>query len=223
MSLKLIRVQRLQQLQAERGGLGPAALGTLIGRKTNQTSDLLNGRAAFGEKVARSIEAAAGLPAGWLDVATAAGRLAFSRKGLGAGAPKYLSVPALTVDKSPRSAKGATLAGPLLLAPDWVQALGSGGDASRLRYLQACDDLMEPTFRDGDLLLADTAVKDCSSDGVYLLRANERLYVRRVRQRLDGQFEVTADSATVKSADVFARGQISVAGRVLWAWRGKKL
>lgn len=67
MSLKLIRIQRLKEFAALRGLDGPVALGAAIGRKANQVSDLLNNRGSFGEKLARSIEEAAGLPSGWLD------------------------------------------------------------------------------------------------------------------------------------------------------------
>lgn len=67
MSLKLIRIKRLKEFAQARGLNGPVAIGLAIGKKTNQTSDLLNGIAPFGEKVARSIEQAAGLPTSWLD------------------------------------------------------------------------------------------------------------------------------------------------------------
>lgn len=67
MSLKLIRIQRLKEFAAARGLDGPVAIGTAIGRKYNQVSDLLNGRGSFGEKLARSIEESAGLSQGWLD------------------------------------------------------------------------------------------------------------------------------------------------------------
>lgn len=67
MSLKLIRIERLKQLAALRGIEGTTDLGLLIGKKANQTSDLLSGKASFGEKVARSIEESAQLPRNWLD------------------------------------------------------------------------------------------------------------------------------------------------------------
>jgi len=67
MALKSIRIARLKQLQRERRISGPAELGKLIGKSVSQASDLLAARAPFGEKVARSIEEAAGLPEGWLD------------------------------------------------------------------------------------------------------------------------------------------------------------
>lgn len=68
MTLKGTRIQRLKLLARMKGDLGPVELGRLIGKKPNQTSDLLSGQASFGEKVARSIEAFAGLPDRWLDI-----------------------------------------------------------------------------------------------------------------------------------------------------------
>lgn len=69
MSLKLIRIARLKQFAHTRQLVGPVDIGKAIGKKANQTSDLLSGTAPFGEKVARSIEVAAKLPDGWLDEA----------------------------------------------------------------------------------------------------------------------------------------------------------
>lgn len=67
MSFKNIRIERLKEFMASRGLSGPVALGKAIGKSTAQTANLLSGVASFGEKVARSIEANAGLPEGWLD------------------------------------------------------------------------------------------------------------------------------------------------------------
>ena len=67
MSLKLIRISRLKQFAASKRIEGPVALGLVINKKPNQTSDLLSGKASFGEKIARSIEEYVGLPKNWLD------------------------------------------------------------------------------------------------------------------------------------------------------------
>lgn len=67
MSLKLIRIQRLKLFASQRGHEGPVALGLAIGKSPSQASDLTTGKASFGEKVARSIEASADLPQNWLD------------------------------------------------------------------------------------------------------------------------------------------------------------
>lgn len=67
MTKKATRIARLKDFAALRKATGPVELGLLIGRKANQTSDLLRGTASFGEKLARSIEEFAGLPERWLD------------------------------------------------------------------------------------------------------------------------------------------------------------
>jgi len=67
MSLKLIRIAKLKAFAASRNLVGPVAIGLAIGKKANQASDLMSGKAPFGEKVARSIEAYAGLPDFYLD------------------------------------------------------------------------------------------------------------------------------------------------------------
>ena len=61
-------------------------------------------------------------------------------------------------------------------------------------------------------------------DGVYVMAANDRLYVKRVRQRLDGSVEISSDNANVKTVDVLNGGSaVDVLGRVVWCWNGRKL
>jgi hypothetical protein len=67
--LQDIRIERLR-LFARRHGVenSPGDLARLIGKRPNQVTNLLGKHSSFGEKVARSIEQAAGLPPGWLDL-----------------------------------------------------------------------------------------------------------------------------------------------------------
>lgn len=66
---KLIRLHNLKRILADKGIPldKPGRLGKLIDRKSNQCSDLISGRASFGENIARHIEGCFGLPRGWLD------------------------------------------------------------------------------------------------------------------------------------------------------------
>jgi len=83
---------------------------------------------------------------------------------------------------------------------------------------------MHPTFNDGDLLLVDTGVKAVDIDGVFVLRTNGRLYIKRVRQRLDGAFEVKSDNPLAGTPEeLTGKTKVDVLGRVVWAWNGKKL
>lgn len=93
-----------------------------------------------------------------------------------------------------------------------------------LKFIHAYGDSMEPTFSSGDILLVDTGIIDVKIDGVYVLRAHDRLFVKRVRQRIDGHFEISSDNPTHRTVDVLnGDHHVSVIGRVLWAWNGRRM
>ena len=96
--------------------------------------------------------------------------------------------------------------------------------ADALRFIHAYGDSMAPTFNSGDVLLVDTGVHEIKIDGIYALSAHDRLFVKRVRQRLDGKFEISSDNPTHKTVDVLNGGNdVRVIGRVLWAWNGHRM
>lgn len=93
-----------------------------------------------------------------------------------------------------------------------------------LRVITGAGDSMHPTFSNGDMLLVDVSKIKVDVDGVYVLSAHDRLFIKRVRQRLDGHFEVSSDNPTVKTVDVLnGEHEIKVHGRVVWAWNGRAL
>lgn len=115
--------------------------------------------------------------------------------------------------------------GRLTLRPDWVtKTLKSLSKLENLRFIHGYGDSMEPTFLDGDILLVDSGAQAVNVDGIYVLEANDRLYIKRVRQRLDGTYEISSDSPKVKTVDVLdGRQEVIVKGRVVWVWNGKKM
>lgn len=93
-----------------------------------------------------------------------------------------------------------------------------------LRFIHAYGDSMEPTFGSGDVLLVDTGVGDVKIDGVYVLRAHDRLFVKRVRQRMDGQYEISSDNPNHRTVDVLnGDHEVAIVGRVVWAWNGRRM
>lgn len=107
------------------------------------------------------------------------------------------------------------------LAKEWV-ARNIKAPPEALRVITGAGDSMEPTFRSGDLLLVDTSKTTVDIDGVYVLSAHNRLFIKRVRQRLSGEFEISSDNPTVKTVDVLnGSSQVTVHGRVVWAWNGR--
>lgn len=116
------------------------------------------------------------------------------------------------------------LSGDLKLSQDWVMQRVKPSSMQALRFIHGYGDSMKGTFNDGDILLVDTGIRLVDIDGVYVLCAHDRLFVKRVRQRWDGQFEISSDNPSIKTSDLLdGREQLDVRGRVLWAWNGQKL
>lgn len=116
------------------------------------------------------------------------------------------------------------MTGALPVSPEWAQRTLKPTGLQNLRFIHGYGDSMKGTFEDGDILLVDIGVIEPKIDGVYVLEANERVYIKRVRQRMDGKFEVSSDNPKVRTVDVLdGTTQISCRGRVLWAWNGSKL
>lgn len=114
--------------------------------------------------------------------------------------------------------------GSLTLAPKFVTDNLHPTNTEALRFIHAHGDSMEPTFYSGDILLVDTGIQDVKIDGVYVLKAHDRLFVKRVRQRLDGKYEVSSDNPTHKTVDVLnGEHTVEIIGRVLWVWNGHKM
>ena len=117
------------------------------------------------------------------------------------------------------------MVGALTLSENWVTKYVRPTRRDALRFIHGFGDSMSPTFEDGDVLLVDTGVRDPQAiDGVYVLAANNRIYIKRVRCRMDGAMEVSSDNSTVKTVDVLnGDSALDVLGRVVWCWNGKKL
>ena len=117
------------------------------------------------------------------------------------------------------------LVGQIALSEQWVARRLQPTNLNALRFIHAYGDSMSPTFEDGDILLVDTGIKDPKIiDGVYVMAANDRVYIKRVRQRMDGVVEISSDNATVKTVDVLnGDHRIDILGRVVWCWNGRKL
>lgn len=115
--------------------------------------------------------------------------------------------------------------GGMRLSKKWVQGNVPHISAfDNLAVLSAIGDSMSPTLESGDLLLIDTGIKTIKIDGVYVLSAHDRLYIKRVRQRMDGQYEVRSDNPRAGEPEVLNGGhQIDILGRVVWAWNGRRL
>lgn len=115
----------------------------------------------------------------------------------------------------------------LHLSPRWVRANLPGiTSTSNLAALTALGQSMEPTFRDGDILIVDRGVTAIKLDAIYVLARDGELYIKRVNRRFtDGALIIKSDNPNYDSVIVEngEKENVQVLGRVVWAWNGRKL
>lgn len=94
-------------------------------------------------------------------------------------------------------------------------------EAPNLALITADGDSMEPTIRNGDLLLVDLSQTRVKKDSVYILRLDDLLIAKRLQWMFDGSLMVRSDNPAytdqVVTKDVSEN--LQVLGRVIWFGR----
>jgi phage repressor protein C with HTH and peptisase S24 domain len=103
----------------------------------------------------------------------------------------------------------------LAFKKDWVRSR-LNTDPRNLLLIEAVGDSMSPTLEDGDLLLVDLGEPRFRHDGVYVLRRQHELAVKRVQRRPDETLLVGNDNPAYESA-VATTDALRIVGRVIWA------
>lgn len=103
---------------------------------------------------------------------------------------------------------------------DWLREKGI--NPGRTHVLAAKGDSMEPTIRDGDILLVDTSIDHVKDNAIYVVVFAGRTLVKRLQLLRDGSVVIKSDNSaafddeTVPSSEV---PDLIVAGRVMWYGR----
>jgi hypothetical protein len=102
----------------------------------------------------------------------------------------------------------------------WLARLTRAKSAS-LSIIHVLGDSMEPTLSDGDEVLVDASDQGSRlRDGIYVLRADDALVVKRVTLRPGGRkITISSDNPAYPSWDDVDRSEIQVVGRVIWFGR----
>ena len=216
------RRERLAAAAAKVGG--SAALGRLMKYKSGaQVGHMLSGRRPITEKTVSLIESIHGF-AGWFERAHND-----QRGNASSSEDAIIRIPLLGNAASMGDGEDALpvdmVAGHFPLSPAWVQQCIPNTATRALRFIHGRGDSMTPTIADGDIVLVDTTQRDpAAMDGVYVLRAADALYIKRVYQNLRGKLEVSSDNPAIKTVDVLdGTHEVEVLGRVIWVWGGRRV
>lgn len=89
------------------------------------------------------------------------------------------------------------------------------------RVLAAKGDSMEPTIRDGDVLLVDTSITSVHDNAIYIVVYNGHTLVKRVIMLRNGSLTIISDNDRHPPEDVPLDEvpDLHIAGRVMWFGR----
>ncbi|PKP96673.1 MAG: peptidase S24 [Alphaproteobacteria bacterium HGW-Alphaproteobacteria-13] len=115
------------------------------------------------------------------------------------------------------SVDGEAVEGSIAFDPKWLRDLGA--DPRALSIIRVAGDSMAPTLNDGDDILVDGG--DAAGrlrDGIYVLRMDDALMVKRVaRAPGQGRISVISDNDHYRSWDDLPMSAVQLVGRVIWA------
>ena len=107
---------------------------------------------------------------------------------------------------------------PIKLGNDLIKNIFKISTPKSLKTFQASGDSMSPSIEDGDILLVDTERKDFHNGGIFLITINEDWFIKRLRQKINGDLEIISDNKekypteTIKMNDEVA---VDVKGRII--------
>jgi phage repressor protein C with HTH and peptisase S24 domain len=102
---------------------------------------------------------------------------------------------------------------------DWMREMSLQPD--RLALVEVSGDSMEPTLSVGDVVLVDLAQAEIRGDGIYVLRRDGTLIVKRLQTTITGDVYIRSDNDRYPPDHVPREklGQVQVLGRIVWLGR----
>jgi phage repressor protein C with HTH and peptisase S24 domain len=104
--------------------------------------------------------------------------------------------------------------------PKWLRQLCKGG-TNHLSFIRVQGDSMSPTLADGDDILVDGAdAADRLRDGIYVLRRDDTLMVKRLAiNPFDSRATIKSDNPAYPEWKDCELSTLAIIGRVVWAGR----
>lgn len=213
-------------------------------KEKSYLSQLMKGKAPFGEKAARRLETDYRMGGGYLDAPTGQQDLSFFSAGKGSELlPSPDTTPALLLAYSrPTNEEieirqfdtgGSMGAGVLLrdqpgviqswrVSPEWLDKnVRSHTGAENLCIVTGFGDSMRGMFEPGDPLIVDTGVRAVEFDAIYFFRVDGEGFIKRL-QRIPGEgIRAISENKAYESWTIKSDMDFEVFGRVLKAWKSE--
>ena len=105
----------------------------------------------------------------------------------------------------------------LAFSEDWLRTRIKR-PVEKLLVIEARGDSMEPSIRDGDLLLLDVSSQEISSSAIHVIEVEGELLVKRLERRLNGSILVHSDNPRYAPQELTKadRAGLRIIGQVVW-------
>jgi phage repressor protein C with HTH and peptisase S24 domain len=95
-----------------------------------------------------------------------------------------------------------------------VETLGIQSKIKHIEAIKAVGDSMEPTIKDGALVLIDKSDVNIDKSGVFAVNASGSVYIKRISKSMSGMVEIISDN-TLYPKESFTQEEVFVIGRIL--------
>jgi phage repressor protein C with HTH and peptisase S24 domain len=124
----------------------------------------------------------------------------------------------LGASAGPGSLADDEFSGTMAFGPKWLKRLGS--DPAKLSLISVDGDSMDPTLCDGDDIMVDHGAADAPlRDGIYVLRMDDVLLVKRLAVGPAGKISIRSDNPQYPDWDDVNVADVNFIGRVVWTGR----
>ena len=103
---------------------------------------------------------------------------------------------------------------------DWIYSV-MRLDPKKIALVSIIGDSMEPTLKEGDLVLLDQRDHSMRNDAIYVMRRDEDLVAKRLQRGFDGSVTIKNDNNAYEDIKVTLEQaeRLSIVGRVVWVGR----
>lgn len=89
-----------------------------------------------------------------------------------------------------------------------------GRGNTELEAIRVEGESMEPTLQNGSIVFVDRAQTNINKEGVFIASTTAGLFIKRIRQRVDGMVELISDNKAY-SPEVLAPDEVNIVGKVV--------
>ncbi|MBL0708236.1 MAG: LexA family transcriptional regulator [Sulfurimonas sp.] len=102
----------------------------------------------------------------------------------------------------------------LKIPEQFVFMLGGVSDLKNIEAIHVSGDSMEPTFSYNDIVFINRLKTDLQRGGIFTIRTDAGLFIKRVQKRLDGKIDIISDNKAY-STQTLCSSEFEIIGRVV--------